>query len=64
MSNLQFQMWNSNSATQPYYWRIVSVLNGKVLATSETYARKADAEHAINLVFSNAASATYLDKTK
>ena len=63
MAVIEFQMLRSNDANQPYYWRIVSTGNRNILATSETYARKVDAEAAINLVYSNAASASYDDRT-
>ncbi len=59
---MKFQIEKSKSATQPYYWRIVSS-NGQVLATSETYVSKSSAQSAIDSVKANAANAVTEDNT-
>lgn len=61
MATLQFQIRKSASIAQPYYWRLVATSNNAVLASSETYVRKTDAKAAIDLVFSEAKNATYVD---
>ena len=43
-----------------WYWRI-KAKNGKILAHSETYKRKSDAEHAVNLVKESAGAATVFE---
>jgi len=60
---MKFEIHKSASATQPYYWRIVSS-NGNVLAASETYVNKADAESAAQSVIDGASGATLVDLTK
>lgn len=60
---MKFEIRNSNSETQPYYWRIVAS-NGNVLAASETYVNKADAKSAVDSVIANAGTATVVDHTK
>lgn len=60
---MKFEIRNSNSETQPYYWRIVAS-NGNVLATSETYVNKADAKSAVDSVITHAGTATVVDHTK
>lgn len=60
---MKFQILNSNSATQPYYWRIVAD-NGHVLAHSETYAQKQSCHDAINIVKRGAAGAVIEDNTR
>jgi len=57
---MKFEIRKSQSASQPYYWRIVAS-NGQVLATSETYVKKADALAAVQSVKTNAATATVQD---
>lgn len=59
---VQFEIRRSNSASQPYYWRIVAS-NGQVLATSETYVAKQSAINAVQSVKSNAGSAPIYDYT-
>lgn len=60
---MKFEIRNSNSATQPYYWRIVAA-NGQVLATSETYVNKTDARSAVDSVIANAGTATVVDHSQ
>ena len=60
---MKFEIRNSNSETQPYYWRIVAS-NGNVLATSETYVNKAVARSAVDSVIANAGTATVVDHTE
>jgi uncharacterized protein YegP (UPF0339 family) len=50
------------AAAGQYYWRIVAA-NGQVLATSETYHNKADANSAAQSVKANAAGAPVYDYT-
>jgi uncharacterized protein YegP (UPF0339 family) len=50
MASVAYQLHKSASSTQPYYWRVVSAGNSKVLATSETYVNKSDAIAGANLV--------------
>ncbi|MDT3343879.1 YegP family protein [Microbacterium aquilitoris] len=38
-----FKLKRSSSSTQPYYFTVISPGNGATLATSETYASKANA---------------------
>lgn len=52
-----------NSANGQYFWRIVAS-NGRVLAASETYVNKADADSAARLVKAGAAQAPIEDKTR
>ncbi len=59
---MKFEIHNSNSPSQPYYWRIVA--NGRVLAHSETYVRKQSCYDAINIVKKNAATAPVMDLTR
>ncbi|GIJ76006.1 hypothetical protein SAMN05443287_106190 [Micromonospora phaseoli] len=58
---MEFQIRNAQG-NQRYYWRIVAS-NGQVLATSETYYNKSDAQTAAQSVKSNAASAPIVDHT-
>ncbi|WP_431905574.1 YegP family protein [Micromonospora carbonacea] len=58
---MEFQIRNAQG-NQGYYWRIVAS-NGKVLAASETYYNKGDAQSAAQSVKSNAASAPIVDYT-
>ena len=60
---IRFEVHRSGNYSQPYYWRIVSVGNNKVLASSETYRNKQDAIDAFNIVFREAGSATWQDYT-
>jgi uncharacterized protein len=50
---MQFEIHRASGGQ--YYWRIVAS-NGQVLATSETYYNKADAQSAAESVRSNAGS--------
>lgn len=58
---MEFQILNAQG-NQRYYWRIVAS-NGQVLATSETYYNKSDAQSAAQSVKTYAASAPIIDKT-
>lgn len=62
-NTVHFEIRNSTSTTQPFYWRIVGG-NGQVLATSETYVRKESCIDAINVVKRNAAAARVDDLTR
>jgi uncharacterized protein YegP (UPF0339 family) len=57
---MQFEIHRASGGQ--YYWRIVAS-NGQVLATSETYYNKADAQSAAESVRSNAGSAPVYDYT-
>jgi uncharacterized protein YegP (UPF0339 family) len=57
---MQFEIRRASGGQ--YYWRIVGS-NGQVLATSETYYNKADAESAANSVRSYAGSASIINYT-
>ena len=59
---MRFEIQKSNSASQPFYWRIVAS-NGKVLAHSETYTDKASCKRAITLVQQGARTAPVKDNT-
>lgn len=59
---MKFVIKKSSSASQPYYWKIVSS-NGQTLATSETYVAKESCKSAIDSVKSGAAGATTEDET-
>ncbi len=50
---MKFEIRDSNSSSQPYYWRIVAG-NGQILATSETYTTRQSCTDAINTVKRNA----------
>lgn len=60
---LKFHLYKNTRAAQPYHWTLNSVANGQVICTSENYARKADANASINLVYNNAGDATLDDHT-
>jgi len=55
---MQFEIRRASGGQ--YYWRIVAS-NGQVLATSETYYNKADAQHAAELVRSSSVTAPIYD---
>lgn len=57
---MQFEIHRASGGQ--YYWRIVAS-NGQVLATSETYYNKADAQSAAESVRAYAASAPVYDYT-
>lgn len=59
---MKFVIDKSKSASQPYYWKIVSG-NGQTLATSETYVAKESCKSAIASVQADAAGATIEDNT-
>jgi uncharacterized protein YegP (UPF0339 family) len=61
--SIEFEVRKSSSSSQPYYWRIKSVGNSKILASSETYVNKADCVAAMKLVKTGAATATMWDMT-
>jgi uncharacterized protein YegP (UPF0339 family) len=62
-AGMKFEIRNSSSSSQRYYWRIVAS-NGAVLATSETYVAKQSCIDAINIVKGNAAGAVTYDHTR
>jgi uncharacterized protein YegP (UPF0339 family) len=57
---VQFEIHRASGGQ--FYWRIVAS-NGQVLATSETYYNKADAQSAAESVQRGAASAPLYDQT-
>jgi uncharacterized protein YegP (UPF0339 family) len=57
---MQFEIRRASGGQ--YYWRIVAS-NGQVLATSETYYNKADAQSAAKSVKNHAAGAPIYDYT-
>ena len=60
---MKFEIRDSKSSTQPYYWRIIAS-NGQVLATSETYTTKQGCRDAIDIVKRGAAPALVADQTR
>jgi len=58
---VQFEIHDSRSTSQRFYWKIVSGSN--TLATSETYYNKSDAIAACELVKRDAGTAPIVDKT-
>ena len=60
---MRFKLQYSEDPQQPYYFEIQASGNSKTLATSETYISKFDAEHAIDLIRGQAASASVIDET-
>jgi len=64
MNEIEFQIRESaTSRQQPYWWRIVSKGNGKVLASSEMYANFADALAAVRLVINGSSTAKIINYT-
>ena len=59
---MKFEIHNAQGQ-QSYYWRAVAD-NGRVLASSETYYNKSDAQAAINTVKREAATAQTVDLTR
>lgn len=57
---MRFELARSRSRRQPWFWRIRGG-NGQVLAVSETYANKSDAEAAANSVRNRAAHAPLVE---
>lgn len=47
---VKYEIRRTRSKSQPFRFRIVHAKNGKVLASSETYARKTDVRKAILLI--------------
>lgn len=60
---IEFQIERSNNASQPYYFVIKTRSNHKVLASSETYANKADCKRAIELIRAFGATGAVWDMT-
>lgn len=60
---MRFKLQPSDDTQQPFYFEIQASGNFETLATSETYASKAAAEHAIDLIKAGAASADVVDET-
>ncbi len=60
---IRFELHRSSDARQPYYWRVVSTANGRILAHSETYVNRQDAINAANAVKVNAYGADFIDYT-
>lgn len=60
---MRFKLQPSDDAQQPFYFEIQASGNFETLATSETYASKADAEHAIDLIKGGAGGADVVDET-
>lgn len=63
MASVEYQLHKSATSTQPYWWRVVSTGNGRVLATSETYFNRQDAISAANLVRQGSQDAGFTDHT-
>lgn len=63
MASVEYQLHKSATAAQPYWWRIVSTGNGRVLATGETYYNRSDAINAANLVRQGSQGAGFTDHT-
>ena len=59
---MKFEIVKGKSATQPFFWRIVSS-NGQTLAVSENYVAKASAKAAVASVMKSASGATVVDLT-
>lgn len=59
--SVRYELRHDRSKAQPWYWRVVSLGNWKVLATSETYHNRDDAIHAANLVRQGSAGAEFVD---
>lgn len=51
MAGEQFKLKKSTSATQPYYFTVVSPGNGKTLATSETYTTRENALNGMRAIY-------------
>ena len=60
---MRFKLQKSKDPKQPYYFEIQATGNYETLATSETYVAKTDAQRAIDLIKTEAASATVVDET-
>ena len=58
---MRFSIWKSSDAQ---YYFVGKGDNGETMVTSETYTRKASAEHAIQVIQDQAKSATVLDMTE
>jgi len=57
---MRFKIYKSSNSQ--YYFTIAGG-NNEVITTSETYVRKASAEHAISVIKANASNATVVDLT-
>lgn len=64
MPSLRFELRAVAGEPDPYFWRIVSTRSSLILATSQQYSRKIDAEAALNLVYYEAHDAIYTDYTQ
>jgi uncharacterized protein YegP (UPF0339 family) len=51
---IQFRLLPSKSATQPFFWDVISDGNNKILAASETYVRRQSAIDTVLLIKANA----------
>jgi uncharacterized protein YegP (UPF0339 family) len=61
MASVQYQLHKASNGQ--YWWRVVSLGNYKVLASSETYVARSDAVHAANLVREGSSGADFFDQT-
>jgi uncharacterized protein YegP (UPF0339 family) len=57
---MRFSIWKSKDGQ---YYFLGKGNNGETMITSETYTRKASAQHAINVIKEEARSANVLDMT-
>ncbi|GAA1250411.1 hypothetical protein GCM10009633_23940 [Janibacter melonis] len=62
MAGVEYQLCKGTS-DQPYWWRVVSLANRQVLATSETYYNRQDAISAAQLVRASSKDASFKDYT-
>ena len=60
---MRFKLQLSDDPQQPYYFEIQASGNFGTIATSETYVSKFGAEHAIDLIRSQAPGASVVDET-
>ena len=60
---VRYEIRRGSAYAQPFYCRAVSVANGQVLMTSETYRSKSDAVHVAELIRGSGSSASIVDLT-
>ncbi|MFJ6198842.1 hypothetical protein [Micromonospora sp. NPDC092111] len=61
--SLRFEVFLSNSGSQPWSWRVWSTNNRILVAASETYTNYTGAQHAADVVKWGAGSAQIVDLT-
>ena len=62
--SLKFEVFRSNSGSQPWSWRVEAANNVIVVSASETYANQSGAQAAADSVKYYASSAEIIDKTR